>query len=760
MGLRYLGNANDPPAAAAPVPPVAAAPGATPVAPPTQGMPPPIAPPVPGLRELPPAAAPAAPATADWWDIAKGAGSGVEQFVAGIIGSPASFLQLLAKAGQYQDLPPEEQQRLLNLPAEEKKKIAEAALKQMPASSVVESLTPKALIEAGEPIGTKYKPTTREGEIAQTVGQVAPALLTGPAGWATKLVQIVGTVGAMEMATEATKGKTWEAVLRERGIDPAKAAEYGFDPREMDKNGPSPETVARTAAGTVTAPAIAAGKEGIALGPGSAAQTRINRAGEFGIDLSRGQATRDVGQLSREEAYRNEARGPQAGQTMRGFDERQMEQVEAARQRLLEQEHSGTTQTERLQNVTGAVRGAEEQSAGAVDTAYTGARATDAAASNEAVGRIPQDIRTGLARDNYVINEGLTPHANEALRIVDDAVSGGESIANRMSRGAQAPGANQPAISLDSLENVRKQLVQLEERAKAKPEDMAAVRAVKRQWDASLEQSANDGLLRGDPQGLQLWRDARALRRQHGETFETDFIKKLTDRDNPVSANEIGNAIIGVGKVGEKGESIRLAGQLRNIIGEDSPQWQQVRESVLHQLTGGMEGDSPRVQAGKIREFAGGRGDEYANAMFTQAERGRMLRYADTLDDMTTPRAALNPSGTAHTLARLISERAPQIAAGVGTGLGATLGHTVATRLGLPTEAGMALGATVGYPAGQVLGAAGELYRNVKGGQAAREATLAEEPSRIAPSAARGATAALIDLQKKYPSGYRTGGGF
>src|SRR5690606_23672387 len=57
----------------------------------------------------------------------------------------------------------------------------------------------------------------------------------------------------------------------------------------------------------------------------------VSQADEFAIPLSRGQATGDITQQAWEEAARNNAKGPAAGNIVRRFDDQQAEAIQAAK---------------------------------------------------------------------------------------------------------------------------------------------------------------------------------------------------------------------------------------------------------------------------------------------------------------------------------------------------------------------------------------------------------------------------------------------
>ena len=422
-----------------------------------------------------------------------------------------------------------------------------------------------------------------------------------------------------------------------------------------------------------------------ATSPEAAARTA--GANEFGIPLSKGQATGDMSQLAFEEAARNEARGAMAGDTVRRFDQRQAGAIANARNTIAEEiggPITTTSQNELMDDVLQGVRGAAARDKAAVDAAYDAARGSGTVVKTSAVQSAGTGVRQTLDRQGIVINDVSSPYAAAALKAVDDMVSLKGALANKTATGAVEQGAEVAGVSMAGIDAVRQQIGRLAQNAP--PQDRRAVYAVQRAFDKWLDNSADAGLLEGTKEGIELFKAARQARRSYATKYEATgrdadagrVIERMLDSD--VTPVEVANWLIGSAKAGERGESVRVAARLRGILGKDSPEMGQLKQAVWFKITNtaadGTPLTGPEAVARRIREFTSGRGEPYAKVLFSGDELGRMSRFAASIQQTVTPRNVRNPSGSGHEAARVLQEGAKQIGALVGGVSGGPMGAT------------------------------------------------------------------------------------
>lgn len=412
-----------------------------------------------------------------------------------------------------------------------------------------------------------------------------------------------------------------------------------------------------------------------AVSPEAAARTTA--ADEFGIPLTRGQATGDMGQLAFEEAARREARGRLAGNQVRGFDERQAAAINTARTNIAEDlggPVTTTSQNELAADILQGIRGAAARDRAGVDAAYGRARDAGTVVKSDAVQGARTRVRQRLQDDGFVINPTTSPYASAALDAIDDMAGFGGALANRTATGVAPQGSSIAGVSLAGIEKVRSQIGRLAQNAT--PEDARAVRAVQRAFDGWLDDAAERGLLEGSPEGIELFKAARQARRSYATKYEAtgrDFdagkvVERLLSQD--VTPVEVANALMGAAKAGERGLSVRLAGRVQSILGKDSPEWGMLRQAMWHRLTNatadGLPVPGPEAVAKRVREFVSGKGEPYARILYTPAELGQMSRFAAAVEQTVTPRGIRNPSGSGYEAARAIAEGVKTVAGLIG----------------------------------------------------------------------------------------------
>lgn len=189
--------------------------------------------------------------------------------------------------------------------------------------------------------------------------------------------------------------------------------------------------------------------------------------------------------------------------------------------------------------------------------------------------------------------------------------------------------------------------------------------------DDYQDKAIAEGLLNGDQSTLDAMKNARGMRRQYAELYEPQPSKTragVRDRDpagiliNKMAelepdSSEVVNALFGSGNVFGKKGSAEFANRLKTALGEDSPEWQQIRQAAFLKvfgldkgqlMSGAKEGASyvsGEESLKRLQDIIGGRGKNLGKEIFTKEEINNMIELARAIK-RTQPKP-FNPSGTA-----------------------------------------------------------------------------------------------------------------
>lgn len=414
--------------------------------------------------------------------------------------------------------------------------------------------------------------------------------------------------------------------------------------------------------------------EARAIQSGQGADTaRRAAADEFGIPLSKGQATDDFNEIAFEEAARSGARGQGAQRISRTADETQQEAIDTA----LETQVQGASSTaeEGAERVVSGLQRARGEAKAGVNAAYA-AVPDDTVIAREAADGLRERVLPVL--DDKMVTFAPTAQARGALKQID-------KLSRRIVERPDAIGVN-----IKAVEDFRKSLNQIRGAA-GTPQEAREIGAIIKEFDGWLDDTVHRNLIEGAPEALTA---LKAARKKHS-AFKTMFteggasgdvgkvMQKLTDPDfNPdgLTAHEMANWMIGSTKAGMKGISARLARRTKDILGESSPEFQELRRAAWARVSQGHRASQkPGAQAvsSDITDFIDGQGKALAAQLFSREERAQMRRLANVIRMTVPPRRATNPSGTAGALARTVqdAQNAVTTAVGVGTGnIGAAFG--------------------------------------------------------------------------------------
>lgn len=376
--------------------------------------------------------------------------------------------------------------------------------------------------------------------------------------------------------------------------------------------------------------------------PGVVPAERIAAGDEFGVSLSRGQATGDVTQQAYEEAARNAAKGAAAQRIVGGFDRQQAAELAAAREGVM----PGAVPAEAGAAVADALKGRAQQLRSGAEDAYGAAAQKDASIASDEVAKLGQRVATRLEEEGIKLDTyGNYPGAQSAMNLLR-RVSGFEG----------APEGQVVAQSLQGLEQARKGLLKVKG---ANQEDYRALGAIKRSFDDWITDAVDQKLFAGDATALDDLKQARSLWSQYkgltkgGKDDATPIIAKIVNEER--TGDEVANWLLASSNVGQVGKSARIASEVKSALGASSPEWEALRQAAWTKITTPAKGDGPQAVSTAIMSFVDGSGKPLAQQLFTADELGKMYRLAKLMKYTVPEKAATNPSKSGYEVARAIS---------------------------------------------------------------------------------------------------------
>lgn len=244
-----------------------------------------------------------------------------------------------------------------------------------------------------------------------------------------------------------------------------------------------------------------------------------------------------------------------------------------------------------------------DQGRAGVNAAYDAVRSSDATVGAPTLTELPGRIRSSL--DEALITPETMGSLDPGTRAVLgelDRLSGG---ARRMDAAAQpnameslesgiptgARGAS-PRFRLAEIERIRKAMNARLETAKG--EDRVALQIAKREFDRWLGEAVDNGAIEGDAAAVDLLRNARRLHAEQQQRFGgNDLVQRLTERDvhgagrtNLVAPEDASNALLGRSGLSPRLDLHRDLARVRDILGENSAEWQALRQEALGRVLG------------------------------------------------------------------------------------------------------------------------------------------------------------------------------
>lgn len=377
---------------------------------------------------------------------------------------------------------------------------------------------------------------------------------------------------------------------------------------------------------------------------------------EFDIPYTKGQSTGDIEQLAREEATRNGAFGEKAGGIVRDFDDIQNVRMQAGRDQIQSTIAQGERQIARPgqagEAVTDGIQARAERLRGQIDKAYEATREVDARLNSESLKGATRRIVASV-KDDFDLDKDLTPRAMKAIKNI---ASLERRVANQNKSGRIT------AVSFREIERQRRRINNLLNGAEGS--DRAALTRIKGELDNWIDDAFDNALYSGDENALRLMKEARSLRAKYGEMFEPKnpqdvagkVIAKIVSDEN-MSPDNVINNVLGRSGLGQKEASVAILKKIKNIVGEDSPDWLAMKEAAWLRLAKDVGTDqfSPKKFANSLNKVME-TNRSVINELFSPDEVAMMHRFRDDVLRTVTPDNARNPSKTSYNNSRLIRE--------------------------------------------------------------------------------------------------------
>ena len=397
-------------------------------------------------------------------------------------------------------------------------------------------------------------------------------------------------------------------------------------------------------------PLLRAGKRAITRSPQGAAQSTLPR---YEIPLTRGQATGDIAQVSREEAMRRGARGPAAQRTMQGFEQAQKEAIGTGADNLEDQIGSGigfdgqsaTRTGTRIQDDLIRARDSAKTTA---QGAYDGVReAGTVSFTPDSFRGLVSDMSRNLQKQGFDLG---APGMEGARRVIGQA----DHFANM---------SNLRQVNLEAFEALRRR-VMTSMPNNGSPAD-AALGQVKRSMDQWLDDSVTNGLMQGDEATITALKDARGLWSEYKSMFGGKdptgrAMTKILDESRATPVQTV-NYIVSLTKAGDQSLARNLVQRMGQIFGKESEQFGLVKSAYLIEAFTKPQNGVRQVSADAIRKnvnfLLDGDGAVIARELFTPDEMTALRSFADDVSKTITPREAMNPSGSAWAVMREMVDR-------------------------------------------------------------------------------------------------------
>ncbi|MEM8615493.1 MAG: hypothetical protein AAGF20_01015 [Pseudomonadota bacterium] len=382
-------------------------------------------------------------------------------------------------------------------------------------------------------------------------------------------------------------------------------------------------------------------------------------ANEFGIRMTRGQTTNNLEQIAFEQAAARGGRSPEARQVMRPFMDDQRQAVTNAGKSLAgdnfaEINDAGAFVAEGLKR-----RASEAQEN--ISSLYEKARSYKAQLKAEGVKAMPDAVRDALPEDVRFLMDAPSDQARVTMPAAMQAMDAIKRLRDEAAIiDAGTKDASLVAVDFRRIEIARRAINSSIDAA-SNASDRSAALSVKRAFDDYIDGAVDAALFEGDDAFINAYKTARAARADFADKFETNKVyEKLIKLD--ASPEQTLEYILGANKIAPTDRVRQVVPQMRRALGPNSEEWAALQEAAIKRVMKQTERTyNPKVLRDNLYELLRGRNQSVAQELFTTEQYEALRRFSSAVGRLVPPDGAVNTSGTAYDLRRMLEGEANNI---------------------------------------------------------------------------------------------------
>jgi hypothetical protein len=397
-------------------------------------------------------------------------------------------------------------------------------------------------------------------------------------------------------------------------------------------------------------------------------QPPVNR--QAGVTLSEGEAMGDLPMIQREQAAVRGTSGPLAAREAAAFQEQRARELPESREAVLrgmspEDTIIARTPQEAAEKTQQTLAARQAEAKAETGRLFTEAKAQPGMIRSEALDELPSRIPIELAsrQDPVILGQG-----SQVSQVADKMLEYLQGVTGRLRAAREgAEGPTVTGLTLQQVENERRILGGMRQAAwGVNATEGRAASAVMEAFDNAIDRAVKSGQFTGSPEAVAAWNRARAAHAETRGTFGDPRAPRSKDPvghvvqqiigDNAATGNtptvvrEVVNHLFGAAGTTPSSLNVGVVTRLRNIFGENSPEWVAVKQGLFSKLTEhgeGMAEMGPKMAADRLLKFLNTDGREMSQVLFSPSERSLMKDYAEMQRRLQIPQAGANWSNTA-----------------------------------------------------------------------------------------------------------------
>lgn len=316
------------------------------------------------------------------------------------------------------------------------------------------------------------------------------------------------------------------------------------------------------------------------------------KADSYGVRVSKGDITGDLMQQSQEEAALKGMIGQDTQSIAQSFREGQSNDLRGMATNVGKKVGGGQDLPPDMQSVADRIAATIKKSAVSekkvASAAYNNAGLDKARIDVENIATYRNALRSELGKEGF--SKDLTPTAYNVYSRLDRYLSD-----------AKKKGLN--TINLQHVEGFRKLMNKVG--GNAQPADARMLGIMKDTLDTSLDDALEQGLINGNEKAIDNIKNARELWKSYKQRYYGSDGKAIIGRivDKNLTPEKTMQLLIGTGKAGGKTEAATTVSQLKKVLGENSPEFNSLRQEVFKRLVGQ---DLEKIAVGDVpKSFSG-----------------------------------------------------------------------------------------------------------------------------------------------------------